>query len=865
VHRSDRWLALLAAALIIGGCSPKPTPTPTTLQPQSPGPAGSAGPATSAGITPISSGSPSAAAGLLLSEVAFTPVPPESPFVEISNVGSSPIDLGGASLRVDSRDLPLGGEGSVLAPGGQLVVRFDGLGTGTGEATQHAPAGFTLSPAGGSLELLDQHGQRLDRVAWGATQPDGVKLSAGALVADRVPPGTVIGRLPGATQAGQPLAWAEYAPGEASPGRPNSMASVGVLLPPSGAVVDGAHAMLAWYPVAGAAGYRIQLASDAGFATILSDTTVTGPQFDTGPLAPGDYAWRVAALAADGSASSFSEPSTISLAAPVAAAIVAVARPSTALFASDALGRQLSVPLLSQHKDTSMLLIEDPQEHGTHAWDNDHRTFDPSDPADNQNCAIASIAMVNHFFGGDLSQDRIGYEIYAELLRPGSPERDLNYGYGIYADHVTKALTFALGAAPTHLEPGMSADEIWSAVTASIDAGRPVIAAGTSHVFVYTGYRVRDGKRLVSTNDPWNYAGGPSGAGQLNIDAASGKNAPELMDLWLLPANAVGRRQEASVTANTDSDDVVDFDETMRFHTDPGNPDTDADKVRDKQDIASGLFDAPYGYALHPAPDSAGRDFDVDGIPTELDPDSDAGGCQDGQEDQNADGHRNGKETSNFDASDDACHDLFGTITFDRTSSRDTGVGSVSRETGQETLHVTVQVVMQTDPNDPTGLIDAGSSFTVSRTETAERQVPDDCNPARTISRSSGTYRFLDPPVPSPGHTAGELGGDGGPKIWGQVDRGRGLMMISMVAWYPETLEKTCQLFDLLPSLPDVIDDWACGDKFLGFAGLGLDATIADQPAGPFLVLVDCTSEGSAFGWAKQKIVASGQLTYIAR
>src|SRR5205814_2178016 len=84
-----------------------------------------------------------------------------------------------------------------------------------------------------------------------------------------------------------------------------------------------------------------------------------------------------------------------------------------------------------------------------------------------------------------------GYEIYAELLRPGSPERDLNYGYGIYPDHVTKALTFALGAAPTHLGPGMSADEIWAAATASIDAGRPVIAAGASHVFVYTGYRVR--------------------------------------------------------------------------------------------------------------------------------------------------------------------------------------------------------------------------------------------------------------------------------------------------------------------------------------------------------------------------------------
>src|SRR5205814_2178018 len=79
---------------------------------------------------------------------------------------------------------------------------------------------------------------------------------------------------------------------------------------------------------------------------------------------------------------------------------------------------------------------------------------------------------------------------------------------------------------------------------------------------------------------------------------------------------------------------------------------------------ASGVFDPSYGYDFNPGPDSAGRDIDVDGIPTELDPDSDAGGCQDGEEDRNADGHRNGKETSNFDASDDACLDLSGTISY---------------------------------------------------------------------------------------------------------------------------------------------------------------------------------------------------------
>ena len=75
-----------------------------------------------------------------------------------------------------------------------------------------------------------------------------------------------------------------------------------------------------------------------------------------------------------------------------------------------------------------------------------------------------------------------------------------------------------------------------------------------------------------------------------------------------------------------------DFDETRRFHTNPGDPDTDQDGVKDKADIRASVFDSKHGYALgHPE----GRDFDGDGQPMELDQDADGGGCFDGQEDGN--------------------------------------------------------------------------------------------------------------------------------------------------------------------------------------------------------------------------------------
>ena len=66
-----------------------------------------------------------------------------------------------------------------------------------------------------------------------------------------------------------------------------------------------------------------------------------------------------------------------------------------------------------------------------------------------------------------------------------------------------------------------------------------------------------------------------------------------------------------------------------------------------------------------------GRDYDSDGVPTESDPDSDCGGCDDGDEDENGDGHRTGEETWNFDSKDDVCGDLSGTITWTLDETRE--------------------------------------------------------------------------------------------------------------------------------------------------------------------------------------------------
>ena len=98
------------------------------------------------------------------------------------------------------------------------------------------------------------------------------------------------------------------------------------------------------------------------------------------------------------------------------------------------------------------------------------------------------------------------------------------------------------------------------------------------------------------------------------------------------------RHQEESVTTDSDGDGVVDFDETERFGTNPSSDDGDQDLLRDKQDIITGVFDPS---TAMPRPREAfGRDYDSDEIPTERDKDSDEGGCPDGVEDMNGNGHR---------------------------------------------------------------------------------------------------------------------------------------------------------------------------------------------------------------------------------
>jgi hypothetical protein len=662
-RRHPAWVAV-AVLIVVAGCASRtpsqsappsgqvPTASATSGVPSTP-PSPTSTPPVDGGPGPLTGGTDG---GAILTEVRFRPRSGETAFMEIGNASPVPVGLAGLVLRLDGRDVAVAGVDSVLPAGEVRVVLFDGADRAE-PGVVHAPPGVVPSVDGGVIELRDGTGADLDRVAWGSG-PDAVSTGPGGIVPPETEAGATIGRPPGAVDPFQRLDWVVYDPAGASPAAPNPLPRVDILLPLDGAILDEPDPALTWYPVVGAATYRVQVATEPTFGTPTTDVTVSDAELAVGSLPAGTYHWRVASIAGNGIAAVFSEPSAFTLETTASASVTnLLARPSEPRVVTVAATapRRLPVPYLTQHKDTRMLLLESPVEHGAHAWDVDHGRPSSRDPADTKNCAIAAVAIMNHFFGGDLSQDRLGYEILH--ARDPGPETDLMYGTGLTVLDATRMLDFALGGGVTVVPAYFSWDDFWRDVKSQIDAGRPVMAANSHHTFVITGYTIENGHRIVYVSDPAN------GRYRRDLDATTAD--PQDHSLWITPANPVGRHQEAGVTADADGDGVVDFDETQRFHTDPGNDDSDADELPDKQDIVTGVFDPQYGYAFFRG--DAGRDFDGDGLPTERDKDSDAGACWDGEEDEDASGHRNGRETYNFDTSDDVCLTFRVKITWNET------------------------------------------------------------------------------------------------------------------------------------------------------------------------------------------------------
>jgi hypothetical protein len=679
--------------------------------------------------------------GILLNEVRFRPGTGAPQFVELKMPAIAPGLPAGLVLENDKGETYRLPDTLQSSPAGSLLlVLFDGQNS-VGGSTVHADRSTFLAGAG-KVRLSTRDGTALDEIRWGFDEPYGPPLGQGGILFSPEP-GMSLSRLPSSALAFDHSGWVSTPAVKATPGNANPAVGVTVLIPFHGAISPDPQLLLSWYPAPEAVQYRVQIAREPGFAAPVLDTATAAPPVSAGPFAAGNYYWRVQAIGQDGQPADFSPAALITVApgqsnAPDARLDVEVTP---------------SVPRISQRKDTRMLLLESTRETGPHAWDVAHPALDERDFADKGNCALASIAMINRFYGGNLSQDRIGYEIFKDRVE--GPERDLNYGEGLSDVQVATGLSFALGSGArpfvvSATDPGAS-ETFWNAVKTEIDAGRPMIGliqwilSGDGHAVVIRGYSESSaGRRAILVNDPF-FGPGNAPVYQYDLRPPFDPLSPGRWKGFVaVPLSGIAAKSdEPDISVDTDRDGIVDFDETKRFKTDPQKVDTDQDEITDKNDVRYSVFHPRFGYAYAWR---ACRSRPCR-VAMEKNPDSDGGGCYDGFEDNNHDGRYQNSESSNFSRFDDHCH-VKGVEIRNENWSLDTPSSVISWQSKVEARFCVGPLLpaQRSDPNAPAGQ----ARVTFSARHTLQYTQFAGCGPFTITNSYDKTY--------SPNENSGSIG-----------------------------------------------------------------------------------------------------------
>jgi formylglycine-generating enzyme required for sulfatase activity len=624
---------------------------------------------------------------IVINEVMFNPGLGDYEWVELKNIGTDTVDIGGYSLTDEDdywykipEDLP------VVPAGAFVMIIFDGAGSTVDEydfsdnlVTLHTQVGLTnilendfdqvalYNIYSVFLPMISQNNSKsttityfpqvksavylsntlLSFVAWGNppqedtanAQMEGlwdpswyVSLSKGLGVNDETgTTGLSIGLLPG-SEAGFLNNWSVYQPDEVSPGIENISPSISWYYPANGALVDGSTFAVSWNSEDKVQSYRFQMNNSSDFTAPLVDLELDQPSYiSPTPLADGTYYWRVR-VNVSGEMSAWSEIRSV-----VTLDLSAI---GSAKGFSIKAAKIIPITWQFQHKDTNMLCLDGDAETGNNAWDTEHTNRGEHG---NMYCARASLSMMVSYYGSNLTQDRISYEIF----KGGPPEGDLGHNVGVSLSQIDQSINWAMGMTITRQDGKPSFEQIktW------IDNQQPVYSVIPGHARLINGYSeftLNDKLyQFIRILDPW------------DREKMVSYTDDNIQNVWVGPATPTGapnaRMEEDEDTDgipdtidDSDGDGVVDFDERHRFSTAPNLPDTDQDQIPDKLDIREYVFTNSGNY-LHRS-----ADLDADGLRKELDPNNDQPtgtiGSNDGCEDSNHNGKYEPElgETSNF-------------------------------------------------------------------------------------------------------------------------------------------------------------------------------------------------------------------------
>jgi hypothetical protein len=315
---------------------------------------------------------------------------------------------------------------------------------------------------------------------------------------------------------------------------------------------------------------------------------------------------------------------------------------------------------LIQNKDTRLLCLDGCD---GRSWDEPASTQPGPDVEPEQHgamyCAFASVAMMASAYGSRLSQDRIAVW-YAKETDHAEVDNQLRHGVGVTTEvtdegrPITDLLEWAFG-----LQENDTRNEITYQKNATpreilnwINDGRPVMILSNEHFEVIQRCVIESQQQgndsqihgIVTIFDPYSSNEDPLWYDTVSIDGVW--VGPNPSSPWMQVRN-----DEPGVSADTDDDGIMDFDEEFRLDSSANDKDSDDDLVEDKAEVMSYVFNesdaciANTEAAFYES-DSGflvstvvyGPDHDNDRDRKEGDRDNDGDCCLDGQEDADHDG-----------------------------------------------------------------------------------------------------------------------------------------------------------------------------------------------------------------------------------
>jgi hypothetical protein len=588
-----------------------------------------------------------------LTEVAPNPMAGEAPWVELSYPQWVEPYSHLLELRNGAQDVLLGSwPDSVSRWVPRIVIVFDGeqpieyLGAPEAPtaARFHLPRPQRAFNPTNDQCLLYLQGELVDSVSWG-DQPERKATLNTALFP--IPLGGSIGR-----DGLEGERWVRFA--QVTPGADNGLPTPLAMSPFEGAgMLKADTTRFTWVdPRYSPVAYELEIDDAADFQTPLVRATCYEPGYTHSPgLVPGHYFWRLRAqageMAGPWSTSASFEVMELPLLPPqtrVTAQSV-LPRPN----ALQALPSTYVIPWFEQNrvlgprKDTTMVCLECEWETGSHAWDKPHGT--PQEVQANTvglclhelgHAATAVAATLNHFYGGDLTQDELNLAVFANAA--GQPEGDLGHGA---RSELYQTLPAALGSydydSPSN-DDWYPHDGYYERLREGIRRGTPAVMQitvkqgqfGGMHLGPVVIYGYLQGKDVNGADITRLIAAGPFIGQGVVIAQDSLRSSPFHYWPGTKGKGVTAEKSDSDLRRDTDGDGLCDLDELNRFATDEGKADSDGDGIKDKTEVWSYKFGKGW---VPRTPDPDG-----DGERAETDPDTDGDGCLDGAEDRNHDG-----------------------------------------------------------------------------------------------------------------------------------------------------------------------------------------------------------------------------------